>query len=64
MTLAAAWVRRRFDLSFPWVDPTWQIRYHDLLQRVEASGPRDHGEVETLFPIVEDVATPTLPPIA
>ena len=37
--------------------PTWQIRYHDLLQRVEARlAPVDHGEVETLFPTVEDVA--------
>ena len=52
-----AWVRRFAELSYPWVDPTWQIRYHDLLQRVEARlAPVDHGEVETLFPTVEDVA--------
>lgn len=52
-----AWVRRFADLSYPWVDPTWQIRYHDLLQRVEARlAPVDHGEVETLFPEVADVA--------
>ena len=53
----AQWVRRFADLSFPWVDPTWQIRFHDLLQRVEARlAPVDHGEVPTLFPTADDAA--------
>ena len=52
----AQWVRRFADLSFPWADPTWTIRFHDLLQRVEARlSPVDHGEVPTLFPTVADV---------
>ncbi len=50
------WVTRFADQCFPWVDPTWTIRFHDLLQRVEARlSPLDHGEVVTLFPEVADV---------
>lgn len=52
----AQWVERFADLSYPWVDPTWTLRFHDLLQRVEARlAPVDHGTVETLFPTVADV---------
>ena len=52
----AQWVTHFAELSFPWVDPTWTVRFHDLLQRVEARlSPVDHGEVPTLFPEVSDV---------
>ncbi|WP_231550703.1 fatty acid synthase subunit beta domain-containing protein, partial [Actinomyces polynesiensis] len=52
----AQWVRHFADLSYPWVDPTWTMRYHDLLQRVEARlSPVDHGDVPTLFPTPADV---------
>ncbi|WP_022868356.1 type I polyketide synthase [Schaalia vaccimaxillae] len=51
----AQWVTRFADLSFPWVDPTWQLRFHHLLQRIEARlSAVDHGEVETLFPTAQD----------
>lgn len=51
----AQWVRRFAELSFPWADPTFAARFHDLLQRVEARlSPTDHGDVATLFPSVQD----------
>ena len=52
----AQWVRHFAELSHPWVDPTWTMRYRDLLQRVEARlSPVDHGDVPTLFPDLADV---------
>lgn len=51
----AQWVRRFAGLCFPWTDPTWVNRFHDLLQRVEARlSPIDHGNVVTIFPEVAD----------
>ena len=51
----AQWVRRFADLAHPWADPTYAVRFHRLLQRVEARlSPVDHGDVVTLFPDVAD----------
>lgn len=48
-------VRRFAELSYPWVDGSWSLRYWELLQRVEARlSDADHGEVETLFPSAAD----------
>ncbi|MCQ9371530.1 DUF1729 domain-containing protein, partial [Corynebacterium sp. 35RC1] len=50
----AQWATRFAELAFPWQDPTWLDRWHELLQRIEARlHPQDHGPVETLFPTVE-----------
>ncbi|MDN6565915.1 MAG: DUF1729 domain-containing protein, partial [Actinomyces sp.] len=52
----AQWVRHFAELSYPWVDPTWTLRFQDLLQRVEARlSPLAHGDVPTLFADLEDV---------
>lgn len=49
------WASRFAERAFPWVDPTWHDRFHDLLQRVEARlNEADHGEIPTLFPSLED----------
>src|SRR5699024_9987443 len=49
------WVSRFAERAYPWVDPTWHDRFHDLLQRVEARlNEADHGEIPTLFPSLED----------
>lgn len=49
------WVSRFAEQAYPWVDPTWHDRFHDLLQRVEARlNEADHGEIPTLFPSLED----------
>ncbi len=50
-------LRRYAELSYPWNDVSWQARFHDLLQRVEARlSPVDVGDVETMFPTVDDAA--------
>ena len=53
----AQWVERFVELAHPFVDPTWDDRFLDLLHRVEARlNDADHGEIPTLFP--EPVADP------
>ncbi|AGS33885.1 fatty acid synthase [Corynebacterium maris DSM 45190] len=53
----AEWVNHFVELAHPFVDPTWDDRFLDLLHRVEARlNEADHGQIETLFPGVEDVA--------
>lgn len=53
----AQWVERFVELAYPFTDPTWDDRFFDLLHRVEARlNPVDHGEVETLFPEIADIA--------
>ena len=52
----AAWLERFVELAHPFVDPSWDDRFLDLLHRVEARlNPADHGQIETLFPTVEAV---------
>ncbi len=51
----AEWVERFVDLAYPWTDPTWPDRFFDLLHRIEARlSAQDHGEIETLFPSIDD----------
>ncbi|WP_286688789.1 fatty acid synthase subunit beta domain-containing protein, partial [Corynebacterium sp. S5S1] len=51
------WLERFVDLAFPFMDPTWQDRWFDLLHRIEARlHPSDHGEIDTLFPDLDSVA--------
>ncbi|OKL49280.1 type I polyketide synthase [Boudabousia marimammalium] len=51
------WAQRVLTLSFPWGDPTWQDRFWDLLQRIEARLHEvDHGPISTLFPTLEAVS--------
>ncbi|MDO4630690.1 MAG: DUF1729 domain-containing protein [Corynebacterium sp.] len=53
----AEWVERFVELAYPFTDPTWDDRFFDLLHRVEARlNEKDHGEVETLFSDIEEVA--------
>ena len=53
----AEWVGRFVELAHPFVDPTWDDRFLDLLRRIEARlNEADHGEIETLFADVDDVA--------
>ncbi|MFP7665093.1 MAG: fatty acid synthase subunit beta domain-containing protein [Corynebacterium pyruviciproducens] len=50
-------IRRYVELDYPYVDPSWQWRLHDLLQRFEARlAPEEHGDIATLFPSTDDVA--------
>ena len=50
-------VDRFVELSYPFVDPSWAQRFHELLQRFEARlSPQDHGQVPTMFPGLADVA--------
>lgn len=52
----AAWLERFVGLAHPFVDPSWDDRFLDLLHRVEARlNPADHGQIETLFADVADV---------
>ena len=52
----ADWLERFVELAHPFVDPSWDDRFIDLLHRVEARlNPADHGQIETLFPTVEAV---------
>ncbi|SDS39876.1 type I polyketide synthase [Corynebacterium timonense] len=49
----AQWVERFVELAHPFVDASWDARFHALLQRVEARlNEADHGEIDTLFPEV------------
>lgn len=53
----AQWVNRFVELAHPFLDPTWDDRFFDLLHRIEARlNAADHGEIPTLFAAVEDVA--------
>ncbi|WP_257202863.1 type I polyketide synthase [Corynebacterium cystitidis] len=53
----AEWVERFVELAHPFVDPTWDDRFFDLLHRVEARlNEADHGEIDTLFPDIDEVA--------
>ncbi len=53
----AQWVNKFVELAHPFADPTWDDRFLDLLHRVEARlNEADHGEIDTLFASVEDVA--------
>ncbi|STC69522.1 type I polyketide synthase [Corynebacterium pilosum] len=53
----AEWVERFVELAHPFVDPTWDDRFFDLLHRVEARlNDADHGDIETLFPDIDEVA--------
>ncbi|QPK79392.1 DUF1729 domain-containing protein [Corynebacterium lizhenjunii] len=53
----AQWVERFVELAYPFVDPTWDDRFFDLLHRVEARlHSADHGQIETLFPDIAGVA--------
>ena len=50
----AQWVNRFVELAHPFVDPTWDDRFLDLLHRVEARlHEADHGEIATLFPTMK-----------
>lgn len=50
-------VNRFVELSFPFVDPSWQQRFWELLQRVEARlSDADHGPVATMFASVDEVS--------
>lgn len=53
-------LRRFVELSWPRADEYVEMRFHELLQRVEARlSPAQHGEVLTLFPARRDaVADP------
>ena len=52
----AQWVERFVELAYPFTDPTWDDRFFDLLHRIEARlNPADHGEIETLFPSLEEL---------
>ncbi|RSX50787.1 fatty-acid synthase [Bifidobacterium goeldii] len=52
------WAQRFAELSFPWVDPTYALRFLHLLQRIEARvTPQDNGEFTSLFADVTDVDT-------
>lgn len=52
----AEWLERFVELAHPFVDPSWDDRFLDLLHRVEARlNPADHGQIETLFTSGEDV---------
>ncbi|WIM67994.1 DUF1729 domain-containing protein [Corynebacterium breve] len=53
----AQWVERFVELAHPFVDPTWDDRFFDLLHRIEARlNNNDRGEIETLFPEIDEVA--------
>ena len=53
----AQWLERFVELAYPFVDPTWDDRFFDLLHRIEARlNPADHGEIETLFATVAECA--------
>ncbi|MDO5671863.1 MAG: DUF1729 domain-containing protein [Actinomycetaceae bacterium] len=53
----AAWATRFAELSYPWADESWQQRYFELLQRIEARlCDQEYGEIVSLFGSVEDVA--------
>ncbi|OFP19097.1 type I polyketide synthase [Corynebacterium sp. HMSC077D10] len=53
----AQWLNRFVELAHPFVDPTWDDRFFDLLHRIEARlNDADHGEIETLFPSIEEIA--------
>ncbi|MDR7328405.1 type I polyketide synthase [Corynebacterium guangdongense] len=53
----AEWVNKFVELAHPFIDPTWDDRFLDLLNRVEARlSDADHGQIETLFPDVESIA--------
>ncbi|WP_026196361.1 type I polyketide synthase [Corynebacterium lubricantis] len=53
----AQWVERFVELAHPFVDPTWDDRFLDLLHRIEARlNETDHGEIETLFADIDEVA--------
>lgn len=52
----AQWASRTIELCYPWADPTWNDRVWDLFRHIEARlTEADHGEVETLFPNLEDI---------
>ena len=52
----AEWIERFVELAYPFTDPTWDDRFFDLLHRIEARlNPADHGEIETLFPTIEEL---------
>ncbi|QGU03646.1 type I polyketide synthase [Corynebacterium comes] len=52
----AEWVNRFVELAHPFVDPTWDDRFFDLLHRVEARlNHADHGKIGTLFPGIGSV---------
>lgn len=53
-------VERFAALSYPWSDPSWLQRYHELIQRFEARlSEADHGPVVTHFPTLADVEDAT-----
>ena len=53
----AEWVNRFVELAHPFADPSWDDRFLDLLHRIEARlNTADHGEIDTLFATVDDVA--------
>ncbi|MDN6531703.1 MAG: DUF1729 domain-containing protein [Corynebacterium flavescens] len=52
----AQWLERFVELAYPFVDPTWDDRFFDLLHRIEARlNDADHGQIETLFPEISEV---------
>ena len=52
----AQWAQRFAELAFPWVDPTYVLRFLHLLQRIEARvTPQESGEFASLFAGVADV---------
>lgn len=52
----AEWLNRFVELAHPFVDPTWDDRFLDLLHRVEARlHDSDHGGITTLFPTIAAV---------
>ena len=47
----AQWLERFVELAYPFVDPTWDDRFFDLLHRIEARlNEADHGQIDTIFP--------------
>ncbi|MFR9852027.1 fatty acid synthase subunit beta domain-containing protein [Corynebacterium striatum] len=52
----AEWLERFVELAHPFVDPTWDDRFFDLLHRIEARlNSADHGEIDTLFNSIDEV---------
>ncbi|MCT1564077.1 type I polyketide synthase [Corynebacterium glucuronolyticum] len=50
-------VRRYVELDYPYVDPSWQQRMQDLLQRFEARlAEEERGDIPTLFAELDSVA--------
>lgn len=53
----AEWLNHFVELAHPFVDPTWDDRFFDLLHRIEARlNPADHGEIATLFDDISQVS--------